>query len=118
LEPVFRTRSNGQVGLLTLFVRYGVGLIGVVAGLVVLVLNPGGFGADGFGLLEGAGLSVLMLNWMFRVGVAGDRERDSEERARRYLDEHGHWPDEGPRARRRPPNAGPRGQRRPPNARL
>jgi hypothetical protein len=113
---VFRTRSNEPVGLLTLFVRYGVGLIGVVAGLVVLVLNPGGFGVDGFGLLEGAGLSVLMLNWMFRVGVAGDRERDSEEAARRYLEEHGHWADEAPRARRRPPNAGPRGPRRPPNA--
>lgn len=111
---MFRTRPGGPVGPLTLFVRYGIGLISVVAGIVLLVLNPGGFGVDGFGLLVGAGLSVLMLNWMFRVGVAGDQDREREERARRYYEEHGHWPGEAPRARRRPPNAGPRGRPRPP----
>lgn len=113
---MFRSRSTGSAGPLTLFVRYGIGLIGVVAGVIVLVINPGGFGVDGFGLLEGAGLSVLMLNWMFRVGVSGDRERDREEAARRYLEQHGHWADEPPRPRRRPPNAGPRGGQRPPNS--
>ena len=94
---MFRTRSDGPTSLLTLFVRYGIGLIGVVTGLVLLIVNPGGFGPEGFGLAEGAGLSVLMLNWMYRVGVAGDREREREEEARRYLEEHGHWPDERPR---------------------
>jgi hypothetical protein len=105
---VFRTRSNGPAGPFTLFVRYGIGIVGVVAGVVVLVVNPGGFGVEGFGLLEGAGLSVLMLNWMYRVGVTGDREREQEEDARRDLQEHGHWPDESPRPRTRPPNAGRR----------
>ena len=93
---MFRTRSDDDAGPLTLFVRYGIGLIGVVAGIVVLVVNPGGFGVEGFGLAEGAGLSVLMLNWMYRVGVAGDHEREREEEARRYLERHGHWPDEDP----------------------
>jgi hypothetical protein len=105
---MFRTRSDGPSGPLTLFVRYGIGAIGVVAGIVVLFVNPSGFGVDGFGLLEGAALSVLMLNWIYRIGVAGDREREHEEKARRYLQEHGHWPDEPPRPARRPPNAGPR----------
>jgi hypothetical protein len=31
--------------------------------------------------------------------VQGDRERDQEEAARRYFDEHGYWPDEAPRRR-------------------
>ena len=113
---MFRSRSNGSASPLTLFIRYGIGLIGAVAGIVVLIINPGGFGVDGFGLLEGAGLSVLLLNWMFRIGVSGDREREREEAARRYLERHGHWPDEPPRPPRRPPNAGSRGCRRPPDA--
>jgi hypothetical protein len=103
---VFRTRSGSSASPFTLFVRYGVGMIGVIAGLIVLVVNPGGFGVEGFGLLEGAGLSVLLLNWMFRLGVAGDKDRDREEAARRYFGEHGHWPGEPPPARRRQPNAG------------
>ena len=108
---MFRTRSDVPPGPLTLFVRYGIGLIGVVVGIVLLVLNPGGFGVEGFGLAEGAGLSVLMLNWMYRVGVIGDQEREREEEARRYLERHGHWPDEAGRPFRRPPNAGRRGAR-------
>jgi hypothetical protein len=73
----------------------------VVAGFVLLVLNPGGFGVEGFSMSVGAGLSVLMLNWMFRLGVSGDEERDQEEQARRYLEQHGHWPDERPKPPRR-----------------
>jgi hypothetical protein len=103
-------RSGNSVGPITLFFRYGIGLAGVIAGIVLLIVNPGGFGVEGFGLLEGAGLSVLMLNWIYRLGVAGDRERDREEQARRYLEEHGHWPDEERRPPTRPPNAGPRGR--------
>jgi hypothetical protein len=34
--------------------------------------------------------------------MAGDTWRDHEEEARRFFDEHGHWPDEDPsKARRR-----------------
>jgi hypothetical protein len=36
---------------------------------------------------------VLLLNLLFRMGVEGDRDREREEAARRYFDEHGHWPD-------------------------
>ncbi|MFZ0386807.1 MAG: hypothetical protein WAL22_14165 [Solirubrobacteraceae bacterium] len=91
-----RPAAARRTGTFTLFVRYGIGWIMVVAGFVLLVLNPGGFGVEGFSMSVGGGLSVLLLNWMFRLGVSGDRERDREEQARRYLEQHGHWPDEEP----------------------
>jgi hypothetical protein len=75
-------------------VRYGIGAVMVGAGLFLLILNPGGFGVDGFALAVGGGLSVLMINYLFRLGVTGDQEREEEEQARRFFDEHGHWPDE------------------------
>ena len=75
-------------------VRYGIGAVMVTGGIVVLIVNPGGFGVDGFAMAVGGGLSVLMINFLFRLGVSGDREREAEEAARRYFDEHGHWPDE------------------------
>lgn len=93
-----------SIGLLV--VRYGIGLVMVIAGLILLIANPGGFGVDGFALAAGGGGSVLMLNFLFRLGVSGDLERQQEEEARRFFDEHGHWPDEPappPRPRRRRP---------------
>jgi hypothetical protein len=96
----------------TLFaVRYGLGAVLVVAGVVLLVLDPGGFGVDGFAMAAGSGLSVLMLNWLYRLGVHSDQDRVREEEARTFLAEHGHWPDEAPR-----PTASRRGARRGPPA--
>jgi hypothetical protein len=67
----------------------------IVSGFVVALAT--GFsenGIEGGTLLVAAGLSVWLLNLLYRVGVQGDRERDEEDRARAYFDEHGHWPDE------------------------
>jgi hypothetical protein len=75
-------------------VRYGLGVIMLIAGIVLVAINPGGFGVDGFAMAAGGGLSVLLINFLFRLGVSGDREREREEAARRYLDEHGVWPDD------------------------
>jgi hypothetical protein len=79
----------------------------IVAGLVAIVVS--GFSetglAGGFSLV-GAGLAVWLLNFFFRLGVSGDRERDAEDRARRFYDEHGFWPDE------RPPEPAPDPHRR------
>lgn len=80
----------------TLFVRYGIGAVMVLAGILILIISPGGFGTEGFAMAVGGGLSVIMLNWLFRLGVSGDREREQEEEARAFLDRHGHWPDEDP----------------------
>ena len=78
----------------TLFVRYGIGGVMVLGGIVVLVWNPDGFGTEGFSMAVGGGLSVIMINWLFRLGVSGDREREQEEEARAFFDRHGRWPDE------------------------
>jgi hypothetical protein len=69
----------------------------LIAGVGMIVGTGGTIeGWEGGGAMFGAGLSVWLLNFFFRVGVAGDRERDAEDRARAYYDEHGHWPDEAP----------------------
>ena len=51
----------------------------------------GGFAA--FALFFSAATAILLLNVLFRIGVEGDKERDREEEARAYFDEHGRWPD-------------------------
>ena len=45
-------------------------------------------------MFMGAAIAVFLLNLFFRMGVAGDRDREAEDARRRYFDEHGHWPDE------------------------
>jgi len=81
--------------LILLFVRWGIPALLILVGLVILVAGSGGSHAtDGAALFAGAGVAVLLLNALFRFGATGDRERDEEEAARRYFDEHGRWPDE------------------------
>ena len=79
-----------------LLVRYGIGVVMVAAGIVLLVISPGGFGVDGFALAVGGGASVLLINFLFRLGASGDLERQREEEARAYFGEHGEWPEEPP----------------------
>jgi hypothetical protein len=77
-------------------VRYGLPGVLVVAALIVLIAVHGSLRYDGFAMLLGSGLSVAFLNLLYRLGVAGDRDRDDEERAREFFSAHGHWPDEPP----------------------
>jgi hypothetical protein len=76
-------------------VRYGLAGALILVGQIVLVADSGprGAGWEGWALFTGAGIAVLLLNLLFRMGVEGDRDREREEAARRYLDEHGRWPD-------------------------
>lgn len=75
-------------------VRWVLPALVVLAGLVVLVVRRDAIGVEAFALLTGAGLSIWLINFLYRLSVSGNRDRDDEDRARRYLDEHGHWPDE------------------------
>jgi hypothetical protein len=91
-------------------VRYGLPAAIVAAAVVVVaVRGPGDIVAlEVAAVLVGAGLSVYLLNWLYRFGVAGDSDREREEAARRYFDEHGRWPDE--QASDAPASAGRRRQ--------
>ncbi|NLT05246.1 MAG: hypothetical protein GXY03_02940 [Solirubrobacterales bacterium] len=79
-------------------IRYGIPVALFAAGIVLLIVNPWDDGFHAWSLFTGAGIAVLLLNLLHRMGVDGDRDRDREERARRYFDEHGHWPDQRPRS--------------------
>jgi hypothetical protein len=75
-------------------VRYGIAGALIIAGQVVLVADNGerGAGWEGWALFTGAGLAVLLVNLLIRMGVDDNSARDREEAARRYFDEHGRWP--------------------------
>lgn len=88
------------------FVRWWLPALVVGAGLIAIVLNPTLEGLEGASHIIGAGLAILLLNLLVRVGISGDRDRDDEDEARAFFDAHGHWPDEPP-----PPPRQPRRQR-------
>jgi hypothetical protein len=73
-------------------VRYGIPLLLLIVGVVVSA-TAGGVGIAAGALFFSAASAVLLLNVLYRIGVEGDKERDREEAAREYFDEHGRWPD-------------------------
>ena len=77
-----------------IWIRYVLPGVLVLAGFVLLVVADGSTRWDGFAMCVGAGLSVLLMNLLFRFGAKGDEERDAEERAREHLARTGRWPDE------------------------
>jgi hypothetical protein len=79
-------------------VRYLLPLGIFLLGCALLIIDGGGkIGWEGFFMGTGAALAVLLLNWFFRFGASGDRQRDAEEAARDYYSRTGHWPDEDTR---------------------
>jgi protein-S-isoprenylcysteine O-methyltransferase Ste14 len=90
------------------FMRYWLpGGIAVV-GLVLIVLGHAAYSAStgahslesatGVGLLLVA-LMVWMINWMYRLSIRSNIEREEEEEAREYYSRTGRWPeDEDPRS--------------------
>jgi hypothetical protein len=102
------------------FVRVWLPVAIVVGGIIAIVATGGSLsGWEGGVAIIAAGISVWMLNVIFRVGVAGERERDAEDAARDFYAEHGYWPDEAPPAAAEPaPAAAPPADphRRPPSA--
>ena len=76
------------------FLRYGLPAVLVIAGFVILFTVDSSVRWDGWAMCVGAGLAVLLLNWLFRLGAKGDEERDREVAAREEFARTGKWPDE------------------------
>jgi hypothetical protein len=95
------TRKVPTGGLL-LVVRYVLPVGVVLAGVLLFLLAPSSSRFDRAAACVGAGLSILLLNVLYREGVRGDADRDAEEQARDFYDDHGYWPDEKPRRDRAP----------------
>lgn len=84
------------------FLRWWLPGIVILAGVLVAVVN--GFdedSLDGASAIIGAGSSLWLMNFLWRIGVVGDRARDKEDDARAFFDRNGYWPDEEPSQRRR-----------------
>ena len=66
-----------------------------IGGVVAIVVGHGHTAAAGAGVgLLIVALTVWMINWMYRMSVASNRDRAREEEAREYFDRHGRWPGE------------------------
>src|SRR4051794_10236400 len=75
------------------FVRYWLPAIVIVAGIVSVIVIGTDWALEGAAGVVGAGIAIFLVNFLYRIGASGDRERDQEEAARRYFDEHGRWPE-------------------------
>ena len=96
-----RTEQPHETSPGMLIVRYGLGALMVSGGVVMLIISPAGLGFDGFAMAVGGGLSVVLFNVLFRLGLSSEADREEEERARTYFDEHGEWPEDKPREGRK-----------------
>jgi len=76
---------------LLLGIRYVLPVLVTICGAMIMA-----FGSEtdleGGASIVSAGLAIYFLNWLYRIGVQGDRERVTEEAARDYFARHGRWP--------------------------
>lgn len=81
--------------MLLSFVRYGLPGLIFLAGVLVMALDSDSQrGVEIGAMLMGSAFAVLLMNVFFRIGAEGEGDRDREEAARVFFDEHGFWPDE------------------------
>jgi lysylphosphatidylglycerol synthetase-like protein (DUF2156 family) len=97
------TMNPGRVMLVA--TRLWLPLAIAVGGVVLIVLGHASLSDQSTTrtVEAGAGVALLlvalivwMINWMFRMSVESNRDREREEQAREYFDRHGRWPDEDP----------------------
>ncbi len=103
MKSAHRSPPSGRLLTIT---RIWLPLSIAVAGVVLIVLGHASVSEQttSHTLEAGTGVALLlvalivwMINWMYRMSVESNRDREVEEAARDYFDLHGHWPDEDPR---------------------
>ena len=90
--PEPRPTTPERASAFVLFFRHGIPIIVIVGGLVWFLADPSVLAAEGAAGVIGAGMAWWLFGWLFRKGVEGDEDRDAEDAARAYFDEHGEWP--------------------------
>ena len=75
-----------------MFVRLVLPVLIIIAGIALAAIGRSESAYEVGALLISAGLSVALLNLLYRVGVKGDSDRDREADARDYFERTGHWP--------------------------
>jgi hypothetical protein len=79
-----------------LSVRVGLPVLLAIAGVVALIVGHGRTSAAGAGVvLIGVAVMVILIDWLYRLSIASNRDREREEEARQYFDRTGSWPDDG-----------------------
>jgi hypothetical protein len=76
-------------------VRYWLPAVIAAAGVIVALVGSSS-ALDALGAsLVGAALVVLLINLFIRLSIQSNRDREREDRARTFFDEHGRWPGKG-----------------------
>jgi hypothetical protein len=73
-------------------VRYALPAVIVLTGLVLTIAGGNDTVVAAGVALAGLGMVVALLNVLMRLGIESSRDRDREEKARRFFDRHGRWP--------------------------
>ncbi len=91
------SNGDGLRGFLLGVTRVWLPVAIAVAGLAGIIVGHGStdspWAAGGVSLIIVA-VIVWMINWLFRMSVESNRDRDREEAARDYFERHGRWPGE------------------------
>jgi protein-S-isoprenylcysteine O-methyltransferase Ste14 len=98
-----KNRPNSPGHVILVATRIWLPLAIAACGVVLIVLGHASLSAQStdHALESGAGVALLivalivwMINWMYRLSVQSNHDREREERAREQFDRTGRWPDE------------------------
>lgn len=78
--------------------RYWLPGVILAACFVMYAISPDAIGLEAAGLLFGGGAAVVVVNYIQKVGFAGDVERDKEAEVRAFYSRYGMWPGQASKA--------------------